>query len=57
MCFQLYLSEWIGPAVVTYVAKELILGYSSKKKIRRLVNQFDFIIVPLLNADGYVYTW
>ncbi|KAF9374519.1 Carboxypeptidase A4 [Podila verticillata] len=49
--------EWIGPAVATYIAKELILGYPSKKKIRRLVDRFEFIIVPVLNADGYVYTW
>ncbi|KAG0040223.1 Carboxypeptidase A4 [Podila clonocystis] len=48
--------EWIGPAVVTYIAKELILGYPTKKKIKRLVDQFEFIIVPVLNADGYVYT-
>ncbi|KAG0341272.1 carbamoyl-phosphate synthase (glutamine-hydrolyzing) cpa2 [Podila humilis] len=44
--------EWIGPAVVTYIAKELILGYSSRKKIKRLVDQFEFIIIPVLNADG-----
>ncbi|CAO3570038.1 unnamed protein product [Mortierella alpina] len=49
--------EWIGPAVATYIAKELILGYRNNKKITRLVNQFEFVIVPLLNADGYVYTW
>ncbi|KAF9978132.1 putative metallocarboxypeptidase ecm14 [Modicella reniformis] len=49
--------EWIGPAVVTYIAKELILGYRHKRKITRLVDQFEFVIVPVLNADGYVYTW
>ncbi|KAF9436301.1 Carboxypeptidase A4 [Entomortierella beljakovae] len=49
--------EWIGPAVVTYIANELILGYGHSKKITRLVDQFEFIIVPVLNADGYAYTW
>ncbi|KAF8939284.1 hypothetical protein EDD21DRAFT_382377 [Dissophora ornata] len=49
--------EWIGPAVVTYIAKELILGYQHNKKITRLVDQFEFVIVPVLNADGYVFTW
>ncbi|KAK3839859.1 MAG: carboxypeptidase A2, pancreatic, isoform CRA_b [Linnemannia gamsii] len=49
--------EWIGPAVVTYIAKELILGYRKNKKITRLLDQFEFIIVPVLNADGYAYTW
>jgi len=49
--------EWIGPAVVSYLAKELILGYGTNKKITRLVDQFEFTIVPVLNADGYAYTW
>ncbi|KAG0318468.1 carbamoyl-phosphate synthase (glutamine-hydrolyzing) cpa2 [Linnemannia gamsii] len=49
--------EWIGPAVVSYIAKELILGYLHNKKITRLLDQFEFVIVPVLNADGYVYTW
>ncbi|KAF9186279.1 Carboxypeptidase A4 [Haplosporangium sp. Z 767] len=49
--------EWIGPAVVSYIAKELILGYGKNKKITRLVDQFEFTIIPVLNADGYAYTW
>ncbi|KAF9562216.1 Carboxypeptidase A4 [Mortierella alpina] len=49
--------EWIGPAVVSYIAKELILGYGNNKRITRLVDQFEFTIVPVLNADGYAYTW
>ena len=50
-------TEWIGPAVVSYIAKELILGYRQNKKITRLLDQFEFVIVPVINADGYVYTW
>jgi hypothetical protein len=49
--------EWIGPAVVTYIAKELIQGYRRNRKITRMVDQFEFVIVPVLNADGYVYSW
>ncbi|KAF9971814.1 carbamoyl-phosphate synthase (glutamine-hydrolyzing) cpa2 [Actinomortierella ambigua] len=49
--------EWIAPAVVTYLAKELILGYHKNKKITRILDQFEFTIVPVLNADGYAYTW
>ncbi|KAI1310810.1 Carboxypeptidase A4 [Mortierella claussenii] len=49
--------EWIGPATVSYIAKELILGYGKNKKITRLLDQFEFVIVPVLNADGYAYTW
>ncbi|KAF9311582.1 carbamoyl-phosphate synthase (glutamine-hydrolyzing) cpa2, partial [Podila horticola] len=49
--------EWIGPAVVSYIAKELITGYGQHKKITRLIDQFEFVVVPVLNADGYEYTW
>ncbi|KAI8603738.1 hypothetical protein EDD21DRAFT_368218 [Dissophora ornata] len=49
--------EWIGPATVSYIAKELILGYGTSKKITELVDTFEFVIVPVLNADGYAYTW
>ncbi|KAG0357899.1 hypothetical protein BC939DRAFT_454313 [Gamsiella multidivaricata] len=49
--------EWIGPATVSYIAKELILGYKTNKKITLLLDQFEFVIIPVLNADGYAYTW
>ncbi|KAG0237637.1 Carboxypeptidase A4 [Actinomortierella wolfii] len=49
--------EWIGPAVVTYLAKELILGYHKNKRITRILDQYEFTIVPVLNVDGYAYTW
>ncbi|KAG0309255.1 Carboxypeptidase A4 [Dissophora globulifera] len=49
--------EWIGPATVSYIAKELILGYHTNNKITRVVDQFEFVIVPVLNVDGYTYTW
>ncbi|KAG0237769.1 hypothetical protein B0O80DRAFT_434388 [Mortierella sp. GBAus27b] len=49
--------EWISPAVVTYIAKELILGYGVNKKITKIVDQFEFTIIPVLNGDGYAYTW
>ncbi|KAF9582186.1 Carboxypeptidase A4 [Lunasporangiospora selenospora] len=48
--------EWIGPAVVSYIAKELIVGYGTNKKVTKLVNTFEFTIIPVLNADGYTYT-
>ncbi|KAF9981255.1 Carboxypeptidase A4 [Modicella reniformis] len=49
--------EWIGPATVSYIAKELILGYGVNKKITQAVDRYDFTIIPVLNADGYAYTW
>ncbi|XP_022096353.1 carboxypeptidase B-like [Acanthaster planci] len=49
--------EWISPATVMYIAKMLAEGYGSDSTVTRMLDTFDIYIVPLLNADGYVYTW
>lgn len=49
--------EWISPAVVIYIAIELINGYNNgDPEIKPLVEKFDFYIVPVANPDGYEYT-
>jgi extracellular matrix protein 14 len=40
----LHAREWISTSTANYIAYTLITG-------------FDFVIVPTLNPDGYVYTW
>ena len=44
--------EWISPATVTFILRELVTNpvYS------HLVDMFHWIIIPVLNPDGYVYT-
>jgi hypothetical protein len=49
--------EWIGPATVLYIANKLVTGYGIEPKITALVDNFDFVIIPTLNPDGYVWTW
>jgi len=44
--------EWISPASVTYIIKQLVL----RPENRDLIDKFDFYIVPVLNPDGYEYT-
>ncbi|XP_072044475.1 carboxypeptidase B-like [Amphiura filiformis] len=46
--------EWITPATVIYLAKYLVEGGADA---RNLLNKFDFYIIPVLNVDGYAYTW
>ena len=40
--------EWISPATVTYVMKELV----TNPQYRPLLQMFDFFILPVTNPDG-----
>jgi len=49
--------EWIGTSTVTYLANSLINGYGQYTGITKAVDEFDWVFVPTMNPDGYVYTW
>lgn len=44
--------EWISPAAVLYVVQQLVEQPQNFPLIRRV----DWLLVPLLNPDGYVYS-
>jgi len=48
--------EWIGPATVLYIVTELLDSYGKVDQITALVNAFDFIIIPVVNPDGYEFS-
>ncbi|CAB3384918.1 Hypothetical predicted protein [Cloeon dipterum] len=45
--------EWISPAVVTYIIKELV---ERRGKYRSFINDVDFHVLPIVNVDGYEYS-
>lgn len=49
--------EWITPMAATYLIETLSQQYYLDPEIQILLNEVDIYILPVLNPDGYVYTW
>ncbi|XP_002062149.2 carboxypeptidase B [Drosophila willistoni] len=45
--------EWISPAAAVYAIGELVENYETYAD---LLLDYDWVILPVVNADGYVYT-
>ncbi|KAJ3055108.1 hypothetical protein HK097_011483 [Rhizophlyctis rosea] len=49
--------EWIGGAVVQFISAHFLTGYGIDEAITTLLDSAEFVIVPVMNVDGYEYTW
>ena len=49
--------EWISTSTVNFAAFSFITSYGKSKPITKLIEEFDWIFIPTLNPDGYIYTW
>uniref|UniRef100_A0A182N406 Zinc carboxypeptidase A 1 n=1 Tax=Anopheles dirus TaxID=7168 RepID=A0A182N406_9DIPT len=47
--------EWISPASCTFVLNELLS--SDREEVRHLADSYNWIIFPVVNPDGYQYTF
>ena len=49
--------EWITPMATTYLIQILSEQYTISNEVNTFLNAVDVYIVPMVNPDGYVYTW
>lgn len=49
--------EWITGPMILYIANQLVTNYDGNPAIQSLVNRTDFYLMPVMNPDGYAYTW
>lgn len=50
--------EWIAPSTIIYLIHDLLLSAANEDGPQaRLLDLFEFTFIPVVNVDGYVYTW
>lgn len=49
--------EWVAVMVPMYIADALVSRYDTDSQIHALVDELEFFIVPIVNPDGYEYTY
>lgn len=49
--------EWISPATALKIIQKLVNLGSAGEDTIRLMDDYDWYILPVFNPDGYVYTW
>ncbi|KAG0006268.1 hypothetical protein BGZ80_001734 [Entomortierella chlamydospora] len=49
--------EWAGGSTVQYLTHHFATNYGKNTQITSILDDTEFIIVPIMNIDGYDYTW
>jgi hypothetical protein len=49
--------EWITAMGTVYFFEQLVSGYGEDEDITALVDNYEWILVPIVNVDGYEFGW
>ncbi len=53
----LHAREWLSPMTVLCIAEAMAEGYDVDPETTALLDALDLLVVPMVNPDGYVYSW
>jgi len=53
----LHAREWIATSTALYFCNYLITNYASDPNLQTLLDKLVFVVVPVANPDGYIYSW
>jgi len=54
---NIHAREWITSASCMYVVNEILNSYKIDPEVTALIQELEFVIIPIVNPDGYDYTW
>ncbi|KAM9334411.1 carboxypeptidase B2 [Symphorus nematophorus] len=49
--------EWISPAFCLWFVQHSLSFYGQNRDITQILDNLDVYILPVMNPDGYLYTW
>ena len=49
--------EWITPTATLYLANYLLENYGTDATATDLVDNVEIFLIPVVNVDGYIYSW
>jgi hypothetical protein len=49
--------EWVSVSTAMYLINEIVSNPADDTLTNAFLDSFDFVIMPVLNPDGYAYTW
>ena len=48
--------EWLSPATMIWIMDHMLTNYGSDQDITKMVDMFDWYVLPVTNPDGYEFT-
>ncbi len=49
--------EWVAVTTPMFIADKLIRGYGVDPQVTAILDNVEFYIIPIVNPDGYLYSW